>query len=443
MHKKSHISSTVLWRGIYFCSVLLLNIMMARVLGASLSGWVFYFSNVYAFVLVVLSGSLESGLTYLEAQQKAKPGALSFLAIGWTLLATLMLIPFIFWSSAQGYDFIEANTTRYFALFYVTGILLTTYFAPLFYARNEYRIPNIWLSLNQVLLLLMLILVQLGWISKINTHTFLILYFISFLIQGMGLVYLYHRCYKIPFRWELPGSALVETLIRFSLTVWLGNIIFFLLYRIDYWFIQNICRSCTQADLGNYIQVSKFVHMFMVLPTVLASGLFPQTVQGNLADARALLLRLCRLLFLLYTLILLPLVLFGKWFFPTLFGPSFQTMYEPFVWLIPGIYALSLVALLNAYHSGKRKLMVNVIGSLLALLIIALGDVLLIPDGGIIAAAQVSSVGYTVYGIYTFWAFWRDYKISWTALWWPQKGDLHFVESLWKQVQNKIGFNRN
>jgi hypothetical protein len=85
-------------------------------------------------------------------------------------------------------------------------------------------------------------------------------------------------------------------------------------------------------------------------------------------------------------------------------------MYLPFLFLIPGILALSMVSTLAAYFSRKNIVSVNLKGSLMALIIIISGDALLIPAYGIKAAAAVSSLGYMVYNIYVLYTFTRFHK---------------------------------
>jgi O-antigen/teichoic acid export membrane protein len=85
-------------------------------------------------------------------------------------------------------------------------------------------------------------------------------------------------------------------------------------------------------------------------------------------------------------------------------------MYPAFLFLIPGILGLSTLYILTAYYAGKNRVMVNLKGASLTLFIIILGDALLIPSYGIIAAAAVSSAGYIAYHVYVLSIFTREYK---------------------------------
>src|SRR6202042_3662537 len=70
------------------------------------------------------------------------------------------------------------------------------------------------------------------------------------------------------------SKAELRKLLRYSLFALASNIIFFLVYRVDYWFVK---RFCSDNELGNYIQVSKIVQLFLILPLTIASIVFPYT----------------------------------------------------------------------------------------------------------------------------------------------------------------------
>ena len=152
--------------------------------------------------------------------------------------------------------------------------------------------------------------------------------------------------------------------------------------------------------------------MFFVLPAILASAVFPLTASGHRQEINDLLKIVSRFIFFLYGIVCLFLALVGRWLFPFVFGNSFNKMYIPFLFLIPGVLALSTLYSLTAYYAGKNRVMVNVKGSCVALIIIITGDALLIPSYGISAAAAVSSVGYIAYHIFVLSVFTKEYKTS-------------------------------
>ena len=84
-------------------------------------------------------------------------------------------------------------------------------------------------------------------------------------------------------------------------------------------------------------------------------------------------------------------------------------MYLPFVLLIPGILALTVVRVVAAHFAGLNLVKYNLNGGILALVFIVGCDWWLIPQYGITAAAAVSSVGYVLYMGYLLYQFNKKY----------------------------------
>jgi O-antigen/teichoic acid export membrane protein len=194
-----------------------------------------------------------------------------------------------------------------------------------------------------------------------------------------------------------------------------------------------MCRVCQEGDLGNYIQVSKLGQMFLVLPAIIASTIFPQTAAGFKEQVKHSMQILSRMIFVFYLIIIILLAATGYRLFPFVFGPTFEDMYAAFLWLSPGILSLSILAFLSAYHAGKNLVIINLTGAVIALVIIVIGDLLLIPRFGIIAAAQVSSVGYLSNLAYSLYHFIKEYKVGIGSFFILRRSDISRVRSILKR----------
>ena len=102
----------------------------------------------------------------------------------------------------------------------------------------------------------------------------------------------------------------------------------------------------------------------------------------------------------------------GNWLFPFVFGKSFEGMYKPFLFLVPGILSLSGLFVITAYYAGKNRMMVNIKGALLALIVVLIADRIFIPVYGINAAALISSIGYIIYQVYVLYIFKKEYHTA-------------------------------
>lgn len=419
---------SMLWRGLYYATAFVINILIARHFQASVSGTVYYISSIYALVLLFSSLSMESGIIYFSAKEGIPASRLFNFSIAWSLFIGVLTFFVVFYFFKEAYQGISANLLIVSSVLYISGNLLITYCSGFFYARNNFMIPNIIIIAGTIILIILIPYGGKSVIPSINDENYFYIYFCSFFLQGVVMAIATKIKYikKGVFRFlTLPEFKL---LFRYCALAFTGNIIFFLLYRIDYFFVE---KYCTADELGNYIQVSKLGHLFFILPTILASAVFPITAGGQKEGINKLLTMLSRSIFFLYTLVCLGLGLIGQWLFPFVFGESFTAMYQSFLWLIPGILSLSGIFTLTAYFAGKNRIRVNITGSVYALIVILTGDIIFIPKYGINAAALVSSVGYIVYQVYIIMVFKKEYPCS--------AADFFiFRWSDWKQIKKTI-----
>ena len=400
---------SILWRGLYYVSAFVINILIARHFQASVSGAVYYISSTYALILLVASLSFESGIIYFSAKAEVPADRMFNFSIAWSFIIGLLtfLIGNLFYNKA--YHGLEPGFIIISAILFITGNLLSTYCSGFFYAANSFIVPNIIIITGTLILIIFIPYNGKSLLPAINDHNYFYLYFGIFFAQGISMAVAARIKFIKTVSFRFLSIAHVKTLFRYCALAFAGNVIFFLLYRVDYFFVE---RYCSPEQLGNYIQVSKLVHLFFILPTILASAVFPITAGGRKEGIDKLLTLLSRSIFLLYVLACIFLALTGRWLFPFVFGKSFAGMYLPFLWLVPGILSLSGIFTLTAYFAGKNRIKVNITGSVYALVVIIAGDIFFIPRYGIEAAAIISSIGYMVYQVYIIAIFKKEYNIA-------------------------------
>ncbi|MCX6313731.1 MAG: oligosaccharide flippase family protein [Sphingobacteriales bacterium] len=397
---------SLVWRGGYYLSVFFLNLFIARHFEASISGHIYYLCSIYALVQLFISMSLDSGIIFFVARKEIAVGRLLNFSILWSAVcgvAIYFVIPVFYDESGM-----EHTLFRISAICFISGNLLLTYCTCIFYAKRNYSFPNlVTLVVNLVLILLIPGNIIAKWAGITDTNYFY-LYFSSFLLTGILLSMAAQVKYvTLKFQGFLNGRE-IQILIRYCGLAFAANIIFFFLYRVDYWFVGRFCNA---SSLGNYIQVSKLGQLFFVIPTILASAIFPLVAGGQKDTVKRILPLMSRSILFLYLIICALLIISGKWLFPFLFGVGFSDMYLPFILLVPGILALSCLFTITAYYAGKDRIWINIKGSLLALLVIIAGDSIFIPRYGIAAAALVSSIGYIIYLLYILSVFVKEYAV--------------------------------
>ncbi|MEQ1797065.1 MAG: polysaccharide biosynthesis C-terminal domain-containing protein [Lacibacter sp.] len=422
------LSTSILWRGIYFLSVLLLNVLVARHFEANGSGQIYYITNLFAFVLILISLCLEAPMGYYLSQKKLNETQLAFLSLCWAIAIMIPVYLGIHYFSRLTIAIpFEQRNFEFSASVFLAGNLLITFFVSLFYAKMDYVVPNILLTLVNLFLIVLVPnneTVQ----NIIGDKEYINFYFFGFFMQGFLLAIFFVIKYVKRKDFLVIPKDIIKPFLNFAFIAVITNSMTFLMYRIDYWFVN---KYCTASDLGNYIQACKLAQLFFVIPSILAAVVFPMTASGRQVEVNEKMQMLSRGLILAYSICCAVLLSIGYWLFPLVFGKTFSSMYWPFFFLVPGILSYSVTHLITAYYSGKKVLGVNLRSILIALIIIIIGDIIVIPVFGIKGAAVVSSIGYSCYLSYMMFVHTREYKSKFSDF-------LLFRKSDWLLLQKAV-----
>lgn len=404
------LKQSIIWRGFYFITLLLVNIVISRVLKAEGAGIIFYLSNIFSFGVLIFSANLDGGFTYFASSKTISLNKLASLAILWTALMSIIaiaILPIYF----KFFDVELLSTYKSissYGLYYILGILLINFFTALFYSKGNFFLPNSILGISNLLLIG---LIYFGVFTGSNFEKMMHDYFQFLILQGVLLLVAFYWHYKIIPKINLPNSSEFKELLKYSSISLLGNFLFFFVYRIDYFFVKEWCNN--SGDLGNYIQASKLSQMLLIVPQILASSIFPQLASGeNNKQIVHSISKLFRIFSIVFCFLFIMILAFGQWIFPLVFGNSFSTMYTPMLILIPGIFCLCCSTLLSAYFSGKKQNQINLYAAAFALSIMIILTIFLKSNYSILIAASISSVTYFAETIFCFIHFSKKETIT-------------------------------
>lgn len=428
------LTQSITWRGFYFLSVLLVNVFLSRYLQASSTGNLYFITIIFSFMQVLLSMGVEPGTTYFASSKIIERNKLFAVNGVWAFTAAIIMVALI-----RIFFLVDASMPQQMLLPYciygfcfVSGMCLMNFTTALYYTQENYFLPNfIWSIVN---LIFILFIPQKG--TK-NTETdaqqTIYMFFATYLVAGL-ITYLsfFIRNYDKG-AITLPSKEHLSKFFRYALTAVTANVIFFLVYRIDYLFVNKYCQP---QDLGNYIQVSKLGQMMIIVPQIIASVVFPRTASGDTRmEMNATIMMIARLFSQLYLIIFIVVLLLGNLIFVSVFGETFNNMQWPMLLVLPGIFALSVLAMLAAYFSGKGNLKVNLRGAALALVVMITGDFIFVPKYGILAAAAVSTVSYCVNLAFSFSQFYKDYSVHFTEFFKWKKSDYKWLFKLLRREE--------
>lgn len=433
MGLKKLLTQSIIWRSFYFFSILLINVFLSRYLQAAGTGNLYFLTIIFTFVQLILSLSADSSVIYFASGNIVERNKLITLSGVWSLVAGILMSGVVY-----AYFFVDASADKtlinwycVFGFLYVCGQSLTNYSVAIYYTKENYFLPNFLLGAVNIIYVLF---IPGAKANHDSTHTqwLIFFYFFTFFISGVLVFLSYVIQYKKEGAMRFPESHLFRQIIRYSLTALGANAVFFLVYRVDYLFV-NYSPVCTTADLGNYIQVSKLGQMMLVVPQIIAGVVFPRTASGiepeNLNKA---IITIARILSQLFLLMFVVVAILGKQIFTLVFGETFNKMQLPMLILIPGIFSLSLLALLSAYFGGKGKIKINLYAAIIGLIVMIIGDFIFVPRYGIIAAAAISTLSYLANTGYSMWHFHKDFSIKWFEFFKWRKEDYNWLFSFFK-----------
>lgn len=385
------ITANALWKALQLGSLFLLNIAIARVFRAAGSGDFLFLVANFQLASFVAGFSLESGIQYFGTGDNSLLGAFSRFILRYAALATAVLVLLLIgllWSHILR-PTIDPALFAVYAVGFICGTLLFRFFSVLAYAVRAFVLPAAAETACNLLLIALLAFHP-------SMPAFFACFYLAPLVCGLA-VYAWVRR-RHPF---VPGKGIdFRALVRYAALSFLANLVFWSVYRIDYWFV---AAGCSATELGNYIQASKLAQLFIYLPQVIAMVVFPDVVQG-MAD-RATVRKLMGYTVGLFVLGVAVVFLAGNRGLVWLLGPTYTLVFPAWLRLVPGIFALGPLAILAAFFSARNRVIVNLYGGIIGLAVMLAGDIVFIPRYHIMGAAWVSSASYTAYMAYEWIAF--------------------------------------
>src|ERR1044072_1777048 len=91
MNFKRLLAQSIIWRGFYFFSVLLVNVFLSRYLQAAGTGNIYFLSVIFSFMQTVLGLSFDAGFTYFASAQIIPRNKLISIAGLWSVAAGLIM----------------------------------------------------------------------------------------------------------------------------------------------------------------------------------------------------------------------------------------------------------------------------------------------------------------------------------------------------------------
>jgi O-antigen/teichoic acid export membrane protein len=393
----------VLQRSIMFAAYLIWTILFARWFGPIVNKNFNLLINVYGLLLLICGASMETGFTYLLQTEAIKQKTIIHTAAGISLLSGLVaaLLAFIFASAIKTFFFVDIAPWQAFA--YVSCWLFTGTCQYVFQIKNRLLLFNIIIA--TLIIMLLGVLYIMPTFSTIHNYAYL----------HFGFLILQFACLYIAFQIINTEEGKVywlslqqfKKVLRFSSWVLASNLVTFFIFKVDYFILEyfyHVKQQEISQDLlnSNYNIASRLIQIVLTVTVIIAQSIFPEIAKEQnrkLSFDRTN--EIAKYAFIGFVLSCIGIAFTSKFIFPAIFGKDYNTMYKDFFYLIPGLIAQGVSGCYSAYLMGINKVKIVWEGCMIALIVIIIADIIFIPIYGTMAAALISSLGYTIQCFYS------------------------------------------
>lgn len=229
-------------------------------------------------------------------------------------------------------------------------------------------------------------------------------------------------------------KATLKEMLHFGLMTQLSSITHLLNKRLGFYFIRNISGF---GAVGVYHSGTQITEGLRIIGQSIA--LVQMSAISNSNDkqyAKTLTLQLLKLSVLLTFFGVLMIAFIPSSFFTRFFGKEFGDIKTVFIYLSPGVIALSANAIFSHFFSGTGIPKYNFYASIVGLLVIIPAVILLVPAFGIEGAAGATSLAYLAAVAYQWIVFQSRTQTKFRDLFLNHE-DLKFVRLMLQKVKCK------
>ncbi len=400
IHIATILKHNVIGKLLNHLAVFFINVLIVRLLGASISGT--YFNELYVlnFIVFIFSAGLDYAAIAVLSRKPDMLQAVNRLLIGiiFAFAAALFLVNRFsssLWNSYFNQPFI--------AIFlFSTGNLLLIFFQGVLSALKKFNQQNIILgACNLVFLAYLFFFFAEG--EPGNLEKIALSYSVLLFAEGI-LMFLFSL------QNNRAGRAAIklDAFFRSGVYVMISSLVYFAFLRVDNFFVE---RYDSGSMLGNYVQCGKIGQYFLYFSSVISSTLLPfistETVGASYDEWK----KMMKPYILLICLAAIGIAATGHFLFPAIFGKDFGDMYPLMLILLPGFVCLGVLTLLNAVYIGKGNIRMIFTGDMIGLVLVLLFDSLFVPTYGATAAAIISSVSYCMVFLFLLNSFKKQFSL--------------------------------
>ena len=389
--------------------------MGARMLGASGQGELALYTNFILLSSLLLGAGLPAGIVHFIAARKIEQKQvlsilLTVLLIGFALL---LLILSILQSATLLSTFIPTlfhhnSVWFWLMLLHLLLVLLNIFLSSILQAEALFGKASYILISGSITLLL---LYALRYFAITGIHipplNWILLALIS--SQLIQLIFFLRQVYTTNpdyLHLEQIQFGAIRPLIQFAFLAFMTNLIQFLSYKMDIWFVNYFHGK---QLTGIYALGVSLAQMLWLLPSAIQSVLY--AFISTHTDRQLMIQRTINTTRQIAVYAISAGItgyLLSIYLVPILFGEEFRESVQCIGLLFIGVVPFCLSMAVSGYFAGTGRVRINLYSAILGFIVCMAADLLLIPSYGILGAAIASSISYISTVTFLLVKFHRD-----------------------------------
>jgi O-antigen/teichoic acid export membrane protein len=391
------------------------SIAIARGFGPAAKGSADLIVATGTLLAMVFGLSLQSGIVYVVARGRAIISGLlmrlALVALFQTVLATVTLAGLLQTTLAPA--LVPPGSERWGVVavtLLMLGILLAGHYRSVLIGLEEIPRVNLINLHGQILTFSVIFaLICAAWLQdqQLSAETL-----VWVQVGGtIAVAFLFLWTLRPYLTGSLRQASGLSEVITYSLPSYLANMVQFLNYRLDIFFVGYFVGV---NGVGLYSLAVGIAQLLWLVSGAISQVLFPNIAASSedRVSVSQRTTRMSRLSLWLSIFLSGGLASGGDMLLPLIFGTAFRESVPALMWLLPGVTIFSIANVIGSYLAGIGKPHLNFLAALIGLVVTIALDVVLIPSLGIVGAAIASSTSYLATTLAIVALFAREASIS-------------------------------
>lgn len=387
------IFSTLISKIIAAALSLAIVMLTTHILGPTGRGEISLITADIGFIL--LCSQLVGGASLVYLYSRSHPFQLLVASILWSILAPLLLLPFMNWLGLIEHDYLE----HLIVICILFGI--SSSFQMVVLGAKKILSYNIATFLQTLLVFISLLVLFFGFHFQ-TTFSFVIGLYVA---HCLTLLVAGTMCFSLLHNFSLIGFAntLKEAIVR-GVTVQFSNIVQFFNYRLSYFFL-----SSHLAQLGIFsISLVLAEAIWLIGNSISLVHFTTVSNEQNRKDSIKQSFIYAKVSFWATGTCVLTLALFPASGYALVFGERFAASKMATLALCPGILAIGVGMIFSHYFSGTGRFKINNIANLVALSVKIPACILLVPRYQEIGAGLACTLSYITCFLFLYVRFRKE-----------------------------------